>query len=131
MLTRTLFVLAAALALAVPAYSHHSFAGEYFEDQSVTYEGTITEFQYRNPHALVIFTAPDDRGQLQTYAAEWGGTSRLSAAGITAETLKAGDRVVVIGAPERKAGARKLRLKQIRRPADGWRWPLGLQPAGR
>lgn len=122
MLKRTSFLLAAVLALAAPAYSHHSFAADYLEDQSVTYEGTISEFQYRNPHALVIFTARDERGELQTYAAEWGGTTRLDAWGITTDTLKAGDRIVITGAPGRKAGDRKLHLKKIRRPLDGWQW---------
>jgi hypothetical protein len=119
----TLFVLIGALTSLIPAYAHHSFARDYFEDQSVTYEGNVSQFQYRNPHALLMFDVRGDRGQMQTYAAEWRGTNRLAAAGITASTLKPGDRVVVTGSPGRKASDRRLHLKGIHRPSDGWRWP--------
>lgn len=119
----SLLVLIGAFAVALPVYAHHSFAADYFEDQSVTYEGYVREFQYRNPHALVIFDVRDTGGQLQTFAAEWRGTNRLSSSGITAQTIKPGDRVIVTGSPGRKAADRRLHLKRIHRPADGWRWP--------
>jgi hypothetical protein len=118
----SLFVLIGSLAGLIPAYAHHSFAADYFEEQSVTYEGSVSEFQYRNPHSILMFEVRDDRGQLQTYAAEWGGTSRLNSWGITPDTLKPGDRVVVTGAPGRKASDRRVHLKRIHRPADGWEW---------
>lgn len=119
----SLLVLIGAFVVALPVYAHHSFAADYFEDQSVTYEGYVREFQYRNPHAMVIFDVRDTSGQLQTFAAEWRGTNRLSSSGINAQTIKPGDQVIVTGAPGRKAADRRLHLKRIHRPADGWRWP--------
>jgi hypothetical protein len=119
----SLVVLIGALGVGIPAYAHHSFAADYFEDQSVTYEGDVSEFQYRNPHALLMFAVRDEQGQAQTYSAEWGGTNRLNGWGIKSDTIKPGDHIVVTGAPGRKASDRRLHLKRIHRPADGWRWP--------
>lgn len=115
-------LLAAVLLAAPAAYAHHSFAADYFEDQSVTLEGDITEFRYRNPHAWVVFRAPDASGEMATFSAEWAGAGRLGQMGITADTLKPGDRIRIVGAPGRDASQRRLHLKQIERPADGWTW---------
>jgi hypothetical protein len=106
----------------VPAVAHHSFSAYYFEEQSITLEGVVQEFQYRSPHAILIFTAPDANGRTQTFAAEWSNPRRLSGQGITASTLKPGDVVIVTGSPGRTASEYKVHLKGIRRPADGWNW---------
>jgi len=50
-----LFVLMimATLAFCVTAYAHHSFAGSYIEDKSVTIEGKVVQFDIRNPHSFI------------------------------------------------------------------------------
>lgn len=113
--------LAAAVAV-LPVAAHHSFSAYYFEEQSVTLEGVVQEFQYRSPHAILIFTAPDANGRTQTFSAEWSNPRRLSGGGVTATTLKPGDVVVVTGSPGRTPSEYKVHLKGIRRPADGWVW---------
>ena len=35
------------------AYAHHSFAATYLEDQTVTIEGELVQFLFRNPHSFV------------------------------------------------------------------------------
>lgn len=121
-MTRTLLTLAATFAATLALSAHHSFSAYYFEQQSVTLEGVVQEFQYRSPHAILVFTAPDAQGRTRPYAAEWGNPNRLRRQGITRETLKPGDAVVVTGSPGRNATEYKLHLKGIRRPADGWSW---------
>ena len=118
------FPLALVLVLASgPLVSgHHSFAAHYFEEQSVTIQGTLVEFEYRAPHAWVHLTVADDRGASKKYSAEWSNPNRLSRDGITKDTLKAGDLVIVTGAPGRNAGENRIHLKRIERPADGWNW---------
>ena len=81
-------VIVTLFAAAVPVAAHHSFSAFYFEDQSVTVEGELVEFQYRNPHAWVIMVTEPD-GRLQRYSAEWGGTGRLRRQGVGADTLQA------------------------------------------
>ena len=101
---------------------HHSFAAHYFEEQLVTVQGTLVEFEYRAPHAWVHLSVSGDDGAIQKYSAEWSNPNRLSRDGITKETLKAGDVVIVTGAPGRNAGENRIHLKGIERPADGWKW---------
>ncbi len=117
-----LTVAIGALMAVVPASAHHSFSAYYFEEQSISLEGVVQEFQYRSPHAILIFTAPDASGRTQSFAAEWSNPRRLSGQGITASTLKPGDVVIVTGSPGRTASEYKVHLKGIRRPADGWNW---------
>jgi len=122
------FPLALVLMLAsAPLVSgHHSFAAHYFEEQSVTVQGTLVDFDYSAPHAWVHLTAADERSGSQRYSAEWSNPNRLSRDGITKETLKPGDVVIVTGAPGRNAGENRIHLKRIERPADGWKW--GMRP---
>ena len=101
---------------------HHSFAAHYFEEQSVTVRGALVEFDYSAPHAWVHLNVTDQGGATQKYSAEWANPNRLSRDGITKETLKAGDQIVITGAPGRNAGENRIHLKRIERPADGWKW---------
>ena len=101
---------------------HHSFAAHYFEEQFVTVKGTLVEFQYVTPHAWVHVSVSDDGGNTRRYAAEWSNPNRLTRDGVTKETLKAGDYVIVTGSPGRNAEENRIHLKGIERPADGWRW---------
>jgi hypothetical protein len=120
-----LVLLVGAFAAVAPLSSHHSFAAHYFEEQSMTITGDLVEFEYRSPHAWVHVMAPDEGGTMRRYAAEWQNPNRLNQQGITKDTLKPGDRVVVVGSPGRIAGEYKLHLKGIERPADGWKWRGG------
>ena len=123
---RACFVLAlAALAFQVSAAGHHSFALHYFEEQSVSVEGAMVEFEFRNPHAWVYLMAPDTGGEMRKYGAEWSNPNRLSQQGITKDTLKPGDHLVVTGSPGRTASDYRIHLKRIVRPSDGWKWSGG------
>ena len=93
---RIAFVLlvAGAFMAAVPAFAHHSFAATYFEDKNITVEGTLVQFMFRNPHSFVHIEAPDDKGNMETWAVEWGGGGQLSREGVSRDTLKPGDHVI-------------------------------------
>ena len=123
---RTLLFLAiAAASLAttqVNVFAHHSFAATYFEDQTVTIKGKLVQFLYRNPHSFVHVEAPDDKGVMQTWAVEWGAGGQLSRDGVTRESLKPGDEVVIKGNPGRNPDDHRIRMQSIERPSDGWSW---------
>jgi hypothetical protein len=122
-LKRTLFAVPVALVLAAGlADAHHSFAAQYFEDQMVTMSGEVVEFEYKNPHAWVHFLVTDDNGKPQRHSGEWNGVGRLSRDGILSDTLRPGDRVTISGSPGRDPSARRIHIKAIERPADGWKW---------
>src|SRR5712692_7087201 len=118
-------ILGMAIAAVVSAgrtYAHHSFAATYFEDKSQKIEGELVQFLYRNPHSFVHVMAPDETGQMQRWAIEWGGGGQLGRQGVTRETLKAGDHVLVVGQPGRNPDDHRMRMVNITRPADGWKW---------
>lgn len=121
---RILFVCltGSALAVSAAAYAHHSFAATYFVDKEVTVEGTLTQFLFRNPHSFVKVEAPDDKGQMVTWAVEWGGGAQLNQEHVTRDTLKPGDHVVVTGNPGRDPSDHRIRLHKIVRKSDGWKW---------
>jgi len=101
---------------------HHSFAAHYLEEESVTIEGTLVTFDYRAPHAWVHVSVAGADGAVQEFAAEWANPNRLARDGITKDTLKAGDRLILTGSPGRTASENRVHLKRIERPADGWQW---------
>ncbi len=114
--------LVGAVLAAGAAYAHHSFAATYFVDKEMTVEGTLTQFLFRNPHSFVKVQAPDDKGQMQTWAVEWGGGAQLNQEHVTRDTLKPGDHVIVTGNPGRDPSDHRIRLHKIVRTSDGWKW---------
>jgi hypothetical protein len=103
---------------APPASAHHSY-GAYYEDRTVTIEGTIESIRFANPH--VTFELQTDAGEV--YTAEWQNVIQLRHGNVGPTTLNAGDRVVVIASPPRDPASHKITLlREIRRPADGWLW---------
>ena len=104
------------------AYAHHSFAATYLEDQEISIEGELVQFLYRNPHSFVHMMAPDANKEMQRWAVEWGGGGQLGSQGVTRETIKPGDHVIITGSPGRNPADHRIRMKTIFRPKDGWKW---------
>ena len=121
-MNRPAIITALVLATAGVAHAHHSFPAFYFEDQTISIEGELVEFEYRAPHAWVHVRGRDADGAMRTFAAEWANPNRLGRDRVTKDTLKPGDYVIITGSPSRKSDERKLHLKRIERPADGWKW---------
>ncbi len=120
-----LFLIVAAasvLSTQTKMYAHHSFAATYFEDQTITIEGNLVQFLYRNPHSFVHVEAPDDQGMMQRWAVEWGAGGQLSRDGVTRESIKPGDHVIIKGNPGRNTEDHRMRMQSISRPSDGWSW---------
>lgn len=119
-------LLAGACALGSKAYAHHSFAATYLEGEIVTVEGQLVQFLFRNPHSFVHVMVKEKDGQMVRYAIEWGGTGQLGEQGVTRETLKPGDVIVITGSPGRNPDDRRIRMVSLHRPKDGFDW--GTKP---
>jgi len=118
----SLLLIGVAVLFCGRAYAHHSFAATYFVDESITVNGTVKEFLWRNPHSFIKVEGPDDKGATQMWSIEWGGGAQLSQAHVTRDTLKPGDHVVIVGNPGRDPAEHRVRIKSIARPSDGWKW---------
>ena len=117
-----LLVAAAALLSGIQLYAHHSFAATYFEDKQQTIEGDLVQFLFRNPHSFVHVEAKNEKGEVIRWSVEWGAGLQLNRQGVTRETLKPGDHVIITGNPGRNAEDNRLRMRTISRPKDGWKW---------
>jgi hypothetical protein len=117
-----LLILAGTFALGARGYAHHSFAATYLEAESVTIEGDLVQFLFRNPHSFVHVMVKEKDGTMIRYAVEWGGAGQLGGQGVTRETLKPGDRVVISGSPGRNPADHRVRMVSLRRPKDGFGW---------
>lgn len=116
-------ILAAALALSVGgAFAHHSFTATYDESAMIEIEGQLVQFMFRNPHAWVHVMAPDDNGEMQRWGVEWGGAGQLAGQGVSRDSLKPGDHVVITGNPGRNPRDHRLRMRSLLRPSDGYGW---------
>jgi len=118
----TLLIIAVASLAGTAAYAHHSYAATYDNGTEVKLEGKELQFVFRNPHSFVQIQAPDQKGAQQRWAVEWAGTSQLSNSGVTRESLKVGDDIVIVGRPSRVTGEYRLLMVTLKRPLDGFSW---------
>ena len=86
----------------VPSLSHHGSNVVYDLTQSITVAGTVTEFQFVNPHTQILFDVTGDDGTVVGWLAGLPGSIRLTQEeGWTRDTLKPGDEISILGAPAR------------------------------
>lgn len=77
------------------AAAHHSFA-MFDADKTVTMQGTVTQFEWVNPHSWLRFTANDEKtGRPARWAIELSSPSRLITMGMRANSVKPGNSVSV------------------------------------
>ena len=130
MKVKLIALLLAAAALtsitAVQLSAHHSFAATYFEDKQEKIEGELAQFLFRNPHSFVHVDVKQSNGEVVRYAVEWGGGGQLGRQGVSRDTLKVGDHVIIVGNPGRNPEDHRLRLVRLQRPSDGYTW--GTRP---
>jgi hypothetical protein len=105
-------VVAAGLTVgSLPLSAHHGTA-EYDNTKTISMQGTVTALQYLNPHALILFTVKDDKGQTAEWTAELQSPNLLSRRGWSRSTLKPGDQVIITGRPV-KNGAKAMTGQKV------------------
>ena len=80
------------------------------------------QFLFRNPHSFVHLNVKEKDGTVVRYAVEWGGAGQLQGLGVTRETLKIGDHVIITGNPGRNPKDKRVRMLSLLRPKDGFGW---------
>src|SRR5258708_24818716 len=82
---------------ALPALAHHSFAAEYDANSPITLKGTVTKFDWVNPHARLYLEVQEADGKTIPWELEAGNITSLQRNGWKRNTLKPGDEVVITG----------------------------------
>src|SRR5262249_5406048 len=75
-----LIVVAVMSAGAATVLAHHSFA-MFDQTKPLTLSGSVTEFQWTNPHAYIEIDVPDEKGIIKHWSVEMGSPSILMQSG--------------------------------------------------
>jgi Family of unknown function (DUF6152) len=102
--------------------AHHSFSASYDLEKTFEIKGKLVQLNFRNPHSSVMVLAPDANGVEQRWGIEWGGATALQRQGMTRDSFKIGDQVVISGQPSRTPEDHRLRMLTIRRTSDNFGW---------
>ena len=103
--------------------AHHNSAPFYDDAQDVELIGTVTRFNFRNPHSFIFLTTENDAGEMVEWEIEMGAAVSMSRRGWNPETIEAGDMIRAVGNPSRAEGTFGMCCAQLTQP-DGSRIQL-------
>ncbi len=113
---------------AAHAFAHHSFDAEYDGKQAVTLRGTVTKFEFINPHGWIYLDGKDDAGKSGSWSAETANVSTLLRRGWRKDSLKPGTEVIIEGS-RAKDGSNTVSVRSVKLP-DGSKLFSGTTPDG-
>lgn len=97
--------------------AHHSFA-VFFDDQKVIeVSGSVTDFRFTNPHAIISLSVKNAKGQVEPWRCETNAVTLLRRRGWTKDSLTIGE-VITIEGWRARDGSNYMRMRTIKR-ADG------------
>jgi hypothetical protein len=85
---------------AMPLEGHHSFA-MFDQSEQLSLSGTVTRFEWTNPHAYIEIDVPSEGGEVTHWSVELGSPSILMRSGWTFSSLREGDSISVLLSPLR------------------------------
>ncbi len=109
---KVLVSICGALLITPPVSAHHNFAAHYQLEETIEVSGVVSAFRFVNPHARLYLDVRNEDGELENWMAEGDASVALRRSGWTADQLKAGDRVTIVGRPSRN-GSNMLGWKTI------------------
>jgi Family of unknown function (DUF6152) len=89
-----LIVAAATLLLGASLQAHHGNAA-YDDKNPITIKGTVTEFEWTNPHAQIYLDVKNDKGTVVHWSVETYSPGKLVRAGWSKDVVKPGDQVSI------------------------------------
>jgi hypothetical protein len=81
--------------MAMPGSAHHSFT-MFDLDKKITITGSVTSFEWTNPHAYIEIDVPGENGEVKHWSIEMGSPSILMRSGWKVNSLKPGDKATLI-----------------------------------
>src|SRR5580704_12763922 len=87
------------LVSASPVFAHHSFT-MFDMTKKITLVGTVTTFEWTNPHSYIEIDVPEDQGgAVKHWSIEMGSPSILQQSGWKFGSLKKGDKTKLVISP--------------------------------
>lgn len=106
-----LVTFAMCLAMAAPVFGHHAWRG-YDMKHVTTMTGTVTGFDFGNPHVWMNLDVKNDKGEVEKWSAGGPSPSRMANSGWSKDTLHPGDQITIVG-NRISDGTYKLRLAKV------------------
>jgi hypothetical protein len=75
-------------------------------------KGTVSDFQFMNPHTEILFEVTGTDGKTEKWTAEAPSLTTMARAGWNKNIMKAGDKVTFIGNLA-KSGSHIMRLRKV------------------
>jgi hypothetical protein len=113
-------ITTALLAIALPAFAHHSIVAEFDPNAAITFKGAVKKVEWTNPHIYTSIETKDPDGKTVVYRVEGGPPNALFRQGWRKDTLKVGDVVTVSGIRAKSASSMNVGQATITM-ADGRR----------
>ena len=104
-------MLAVLLMVSVPMFAHHGTSA-YDTTKLTTVKGTVTDFQFNNPHVMISVETKDDKGKVEMWIGEANSPNVLTRHGWDRDIIKKGDQITIFGYRP-KNGAKTLRLQKV------------------
>jgi hypothetical protein len=120
-----IFAVAFGLTIAAnPSFAHHGTAA-YVEGKQISVTGTVTGFEFANPHTLVYLNVKQGDGTVVKWQGEMTSPNHLVRAGWTRNSLRAGEQITITGLLM-KRDARSMWIRKIVK-GDGTELPLVME----
>jgi len=116
-------LLAALVVASAPLFAHHSQAA-YDEDTLVTIKGTVTQFEFINPHSIIHLDVKDDKGNIESWLCYSAPPGVAARAGWTHDYFKPGEELTVMGFAEKSGRKVMFGVRHIR--SNGEETPEGF-----
>jgi uncharacterized protein DUF6152 len=109
-----LLLAASFLVMTKPMFAHHGLE-PYDKEHPVTLTGTVTQWDFVNPHVRVHFDVKEENGMVTSWVAESTPPQKIYRGGWNRNSLKPGDSITVTGLPL-KNGKKLLSIKKLVAP---------------
>ena len=100
---RTLLVAFATMLGTSPAQAHHELGAAFIDDE-ISIEGTVVEYNFKNPHANIILSVADASGAETLWMATAPAPSSLRRGGWTADSIRVRQSLRITGRGSRDGG---------------------------
>src|ERR1700686_5914474 len=101
-----------ALLISAPLQAHHGEVN-YDTEKVVSVKGTVSDFEFINPHTLITVDVKNDKGEIEKWDCEMRSPTMLvRVGGWDKNTLKPGDVITVFGF-RAKNGTTVMRLQKL------------------
>ena len=97
--------------LSTPLIAHHG-ASVYDSTKLTTMKGTVTNFQFMNPHTEILFDVTGADGKVEKWTGEAPSLTTMSRQGWNKNLFKPGDQITFVGNAA-KNGSHIMRLRKV------------------